>query len=171
MAVNVNFNGRLGADAELKTDKNGRQFVAYNVATDEYRNHQRETAWLSVIDYSEQAKRMAEYLKKGTMVNVHGVETVSTYQNSKGEIAINRHVMSDRTDFVSSGASSNSEANTTTVTNNSGNNVTTESRVASDASSMQCGTFQNPQQPTVAANLVPNMAGVTSTDDADDLPF
>ena len=157
MAINVNFNGRLGADSELKTNNNnGKQFVAMRVATDEFRNGKRETVWVNVVDYSDKTKNMAAYLKKGSLVNVHGVESVNLYQSKNGETMISRDVISDRIDFVGS---------------SSGNTTTNKTEVTETTNEMSCGTFKRAeaQEPQLAMATPPQ--GVVNNDDNDDLPF
>lgn len=105
MSVNVQIVGRLGGDSEIKTGKNGGQFVTFRLATDEYKGGKNETAWLNVVDYNEKTLKMAQYLKKGTMVNVHGVETVDVYQNRNGEFVPSRDIRAYSVDFVNSGQS------------------------------------------------------------------
>lgn len=109
--VNINFNGRLGADAELKTSKNGKQFVSMRVATDEFRNGERGTTWLNVSYYGDRAVKMHEYLKKGNAVSVLGSETVGTYQNKNGETMVSRDVLADRVDFLGLGKSGDTQSN------------------------------------------------------------
>lgn len=111
--VNINFNGRLGADAELKTSKNGKQFVSMRVATDEFRNGERGTAWMNVTYTGDRAVKMHEYLKKGNAVSVIGVETVGTYQNKNGETMVSRDVLADRVDFLGLGKSGDTQSNDT----------------------------------------------------------
>jgi single-strand DNA-binding protein len=140
--VNINFVGRLGADAELKTStKSGKQFVKMRVATDEFKNGEKTTAWLNVMYPNERGLKMAEYLKKGSAVSVFGVETVGLYESkANGEMQVSRDVIADRVEFVSLGKSGDTQS-TDTVTDT--------------------GTFQPTETVTVAA---------PSTTD-DDLPF
>lgn len=109
--VNVYFNGRLGADAELRTStKNGKQYVTMRVATDEFKNGEKGTAWINVSYHGDRAAKMHEYLKKGSAVSVIGNETISTYQSTKnGETMISRDVLADRVDFL--GLSKSGEGN------------------------------------------------------------
>lgn len=141
--VNVNFNGRLGADAELKTSKNSKQFISMRVATDEFRNGERGTTWLNVSYYGDRAVKMCEYLKKGNAVSVLGSETVGTYQSKNGETMISRDVLADRVDFL--GLSKSSETQT--------------SEASTDA--------VKPEYKTDSAE----MATVTAATSDDDLPF
>ena len=114
--ININFIGRLGADAELKTStKNGKQFVTMRVATDEFKNGENTTAWINVTYTAERAIKMHEYLKKGSAVSVHGIETVGTYQNKNGETMVSRDVLADRVDFLGLGKSGDTQSNESAV--------------------------------------------------------
>jgi single-strand DNA-binding protein len=141
--INVNFNGRLGADAELKTSKNGKQFISMRVATDEFRNGEKGTAWMNVTYHGDRAIKMQEYLKKGNAVTVMGVETVSTYQNRNGETMVSRDVIADRVEFVNLGKSGETQSNDAVT---------------------DTGKFE---PKTTAAE----MATATAATDTDDLPF
>lgn len=114
--VNINFIGRLGADCEVKTSNNGRQFVTFRVATDEFIKGEKSTAWLNVTYIGDRAVKMSEYLKKGHAVSVIGSETIRTYQNNNGETAFSRDVLADRVDFVNLGQSKDGQSNDGAVT-------------------------------------------------------
>lgn len=150
MAVNVNIIGRLGADSEIKTNSNGRPFVVFRLATDEFKNGKAETTWLNVADYTEKTHKMAAYLKKGSLVNIHGIETIGTYKNKNGETTFSRDVISDRVDFVNSGTSGS-----------------TASTKQDETSEMSCGTLKNPSAQTAE----PVLNGVVDSSSDDDLPF
>ena len=109
--INVNFNGRLGADAEVRTSKGGKQYVSMRVATDEFKNGEKSTAWLNVTYHAERAIKMQPFLKKGSAVSVIGSETVGTYQDKNGETQISRDVLADRVDFIGLGSSANTQSN------------------------------------------------------------
>lgn len=165
--INVNFIGRLGADAEIRTSKANRQYVAFRVATDEFRNGEKTTSWLNVTYVNEKASRMAPFLKKGSQVMIIGTETVGTYRTRTEEIAVSRDVMADRVEFVGSGNTNASHESSTTDT----------------------GTFQQPQQPiakpstyttvvdpqAISQVQVPQIPSFSAPqaieDEDDDLPF
>ena len=144
--VNVNFIGRLGADAELRTSKGGKQYVAMRVATDEFRNGEKGTAWINVTYHGDRAIKMHDYLKKGSAVSVMGSETVGTYQNKNGETQVSRDVLADRVDFVNLGKSGDGQA--------------------SEAST-DTGTFKPKEQEAEMATA----AAASTSDGADDLPY
>lgn len=144
--VNVNFIGRLGADAELRTSKGGKQYVAMRVATDEFKNGEKGTAWINVTYHGDRAVKMHEYLKKGSAVSVMGSETVGTYQNKNGETQVSRDVLADRVDFLNLGKSGDGQTN---------------------EASTDTGTFKPKEQ---EAEMV-TAAAASASDGADDLPF
>lgn len=106
--------GRLGADAEVKTSKNGGQFVTMRVASNEFFGGETVTTWVSVTWYGERAVRMAEYMKKGTQVIAVGKPKANIYTTKSGEPAIDETLYADSVDFV--GGSSGNTASNTTVT-------------------------------------------------------
>lgn len=151
MAVNVNIIGRLGADSEIKTNSNGRPFVVFRLATDEFKNGKAETTWLNVADYTEKTHKMASYLKKGSLVNVHGIETIGVYKNKNGENSFSRDIISDRVDFVNGGSNSGS----------------TSSNKQDESNEMSCGTLKNMS----SQSNEQSSSYVSSDSHDDDLPF
>ena len=135
--------GRLGADSELKTSKNGKQFLTMRVASNDFIGGENLTTWISVLWGGERAVKMAEHLKKGSQVIINGTPKYSLYKTKNGESAIDVSVFADRVDFVSS---------------NSGGTQSNEA-VA------ETGTFKK-KEPAVAAATAKN-----ETNEADDLPF
>ena len=107
--IYVDFNGRLGADAELKNAKNGNQFLSMRAATDEFNGGERTTTWINVLWSGERSVKMAEYMKKGTHVSVHGTLKASTYKTKNGESAVSLDVFADRVDFVGSSNSGSTQ--------------------------------------------------------------
>ena len=109
MAVNVNIVGRLGKDAEVINGQNG-QFLSFSLATDEFKNGKRGTAWLQV-NYNN--TKMAEWLKKGKMVTVIGTETVRTYQDRNGQTQVRRDINAVSVEFVNVGSGQTQSDSTT----------------------------------------------------------
>ena len=159
MAINVNFIGRLGADCEVKELSNGRKFISFRIATDEFKKGQNETSWFDVSDFTENALRLAPFLKKGKMLNVHGVETIRLYQTKTGEYAIGRDVTAYRLDFVNIGGGDNTNTQTYESTNTVSQNEVLNQQIQ--------------QQPTPVGQVVSfnNTEVNTSYNNDDDLPF
>lgn len=147
----VNLNGRLGADAEVKNGKSGNQFLTFRVATDEFKNGNKGTAWFNVIaDATDRNMKMVQYLTKGKLVNIVGTETVDLYTNKNGEPQISRDIRAYNIDFVSVGGSGDTSNQTSTV-------------ATSSEQPQGCGTFKKPE-PSVAQTVV-------ASEPEDDLPF
>ena len=145
--LNINFYGNLGADSELRNGKNGKQFLTFRVASNERVGGQEVTTWLNVVWSSESAPKMQEYLKKGKLVEVHGVLRTSTYKTKAGDSATSLDVFADRVNFISTGSGS------------------TQSNDAVTASANDFGTLKpKADAPAVAA-------ASSESDSSDDLPF
>lgn len=151
MSVNVQVVGRLGNDSEVKTGKNG-QFVTFSLATDEFKGGKNETAWLNVAYYDEKGLKMAQYLKKGSMINVTGVETVGIFTNRNGEAQVSRDIRAFNIDFVNSGQSGTTQSS----------DSTTATKEATDVS---CGKLVKSK----VATPTPTQVSQKSADE--DLPF
>lgn len=158
MSVKINVIGRLGADSEIREGKNGTKYVTFRLATDEFKNGKNDTVWMNVYDYSERGLKMAQYWKKGTMLDVSGIETIGVYQSKvSGEWLASRDVRAYNIDFVNGGGSGTTQTASESVA------ATTAPTGATPQPTT--GMFTPP--PTVAA---PTFATV-STDVSDDLPF
>ena len=132
--------GRLGADSELRTSKNGNQFVAMRVASNDFVNGENVTTWLNVMWSGERAVKMQEHMKKGSLVSIYGTLRTSLFTNKNGEQAISTDVFADRIDFVSGGNSgatptSDAVADTATLTQKQKEETQTEAMAKVTASS------------------------------------
>lgn len=144
--INSFIIGRLGADAELKTSKNGNQFLSLRVASNEYVNGETTTTWVNVLWSGERAIKMAQHMKKGSMVSINGPLRTSTFINKNNETQISVDVFADRVDFVGGGTSG----------------ATVSNEVAIDT-----GTLKKPEE--VKAEVA--VASTASSAAIDDLPF
>lgn len=166
MAVNINIIGRLGADSEIKESKLGHKYVTFRIACNEYRNNQEETSWFNVFDYSERALKMAQYWKKGSMLQVFGTETVRIYQNQNGENAIGRDIRAYSVDFVNAGGNSTQVAEANTAAQTTAPNTTAQAvATPRSATAPTMGTFAPP------TSQAPSFSTPVANTDSDDLPF
>ena len=137
--INVNFIGRLGANAEEKTSQSGNKFLTMNIAVDNYHKGEKSTIWVRVAAVGDRNLKLKEYFTKGRLLNVVGVLQVGTYVNKDGETVVSYDVNADRIDFVSigSGGSQSNEASSDTVAskeqaNDSAPSVVTSSQESND---------------------------------------
>ena len=108
------FDGRLGADAELKTSQNGgTQFYTMRVATDDFRNGNNETVWVNVLVNADRVGKMK--FTKGSHVLVSGTLRASTYQAKTGEAAVSLDVMADSINYVKSGGTGATQSDDATA--------------------------------------------------------
>src|SRR6266403_1714104 len=69
--------GRLGRDSELKTSNSGLSFLNFSVAADrKFKDSNGEwkskTKWYNAVLFGKRAEGLANYLKKGSLVQVIG---------------------------------------------------------------------------------------------------
>ncbi len=146
------FEGRLGADAELKTSRSGNQFYTMRVATDDFRDGENSTVWVRVVVSADRVGKMT--FKKGSHVLVTGTLKASTYQTRTGESAVSLDVNADSIHYVKS--SSNPQS------------------AEEAAANADTGKLEKKEEPAKAkpAKAEPvKVAAATTTTADDDLPF
>lgn len=79
--------GRLGQDAQIKTI-GAREYLALTLASDqrvkdEFGQWAKSTQWVDVLWHNKDSA-MAQYLKKGSAVSVHGTLSLSIYSGQDG---------------------------------------------------------------------------------------
>ena len=67
----IEFIGRLGKEPELKTLQSG-DVCELSVATDIFKNSEKQTVWFRVMVWGAMAKAAAQNLHKGNLVFVEG---------------------------------------------------------------------------------------------------
>lgn len=118
--TNVSSVGRLGRDSEIKKTQSGDEFLSFTVAVDERRNGETVTEWWNCSWYGERVTKMAQCLKKGSLIFFSGdFLGPRIYQNKNNENVVSLGVKIGSVNFVSSGKG-NSE-NNTHQTPNTGN--------------------------------------------------
>ena len=152
--VTVNVVGRLGIDAEIIDGKRGK-YVSFRMAVDDYKDGERTTTWMRVSFDGERALKIAQYLKKGSLINVMGNESVSIYTDREGHPQVSRDITAFNLNFISVGKSQGEGASTAAPT--------AEPAVST-------GKLKEPV-PTAAKTVVPPPPAVDDTSSVDDLPF
>ncbi|QHX35576.1 single-strand DNA-binding protein [Spiroplasma sp. TIUS-1] len=80
----VNLIGRITKDIEIKTTSNGKPYVQFTLAVDDFFGGERQTQFISCIAWNRQAENMARYLKKGSPIAAEGSINVRT-ENKNGQ--------------------------------------------------------------------------------------
>lgn len=118
--TNVFSVGRLGKDSEIKKTAGGKYFLSFSVAVDERRKGETVTDWWNCSWYGENAIKMAQWLKKGSLISFSGdFAGARIYQNKNNENVVSLDLMINSVSFVSTGKG-NGE-NNTHQTPNTGN--------------------------------------------------
>ncbi len=69
----ITVDGRLGGDAEIKTSKDGRPYIRFKIANNQYSGGEVETDWFDITSYDPFViEKRADKLVKGTYVIVTG---------------------------------------------------------------------------------------------------
>ena len=157
------FDGRLGKDAEVKTTKNGKQYIAFTVANNVFTNGTKKTEWFDVYSYStylcgEGQKR----LTKGTYVIVTGFLRSDVNVNN-GKVYLNQRVDADNVYIPTVGEKAGSEEEAVSTYTGGTPSIVSENTTPKQA---------EPAPVAVAAPASPNvnMAAFNDTNE-DDLPF
>lgn len=149
--VNVFFNGRLGADAEVRQAKDGGQFMAFSVAVNEFRDGEEKTSWMRVYTREERLIKLSQHLKKGSLVSINGKEQVNLFTDKNGETQAARDVTAFNISFVRVGVKNENEVK-----------MTMDTTTPEQNQEMNCGVLK-PQLVTAPSS--------STIDDDDELPF
>ena len=96
--------GRLTRDPELKTTTNGTAVASFTLALDRtYKNanNERETDFIPVVVWRQQAETCAQYLSKGKMAAVEGRLQIRSYEDKEGHKRTAAEVVADNVRFLS----------------------------------------------------------------------
>lgn len=149
--------GRIGADAERKISKTGKEYLSFRLANNEFTDEKdtdgkQKPYWFSVTSFNHLS--MTQYLTKGKPVFVRGNYTDRVYQNKEGNCEIGRDILATEISFIDFG----------------GEKPTTQT--ATTAAPTIQTTMESPK-PTTKELKVPAAVETTANvdDDDDDLPF
>lgn len=165
MSVKIHVIGRLGNDAEVRQTKTNRDFSTFNLAVDDFKQNGKVTTWFTVADFSEAAKRRAEFLKKGTLIEVQGIETCRVYTDRDGLPQIARDIRATNIEFIPIGRNNGEQKDE--------NKVNAEDVKTNTLSEQIAHAEADTNNQTVAVSPVSTAVAtsVASSDIVDDLPF
>lgn len=166
------INGRIASDAEVKTDKTGRQFVRFRFANNEFSDPKDQqgkpiTYWFSVMSYEPRCLSIQKYLKKGRPINIIGAYSDGIYQNKNtGAFEISHNILAESIDFEVGRPIE--EGNGTQGTYHQPQQSTYPTQNTSEIPKTQTsmGGFNpavaqpTPVQPNTGANTIPNTANM-----------
>ncbi|PRP68474.1 single-stranded DNA-binding protein [Chromobacterium amazonense] len=80
----INFDGRLGADAQLRYTPNGDAVLSFSVASDIGFGERRTTNWFNCQVWGKRAEALQRFMVKGQQVTVYGQLTLREWQDREG---------------------------------------------------------------------------------------
>lgn len=73
MSVNVfTASGRCGSDMEVRVTPAGKAIGSFNIPVETGFGDNKKTAWVTCKMFNERAEKLAQYIKKGSLVTVTG---------------------------------------------------------------------------------------------------
>ena len=87
MINNVTLMGRLTADPELRTTTTGRNVTSFSIAVDRSfarAGEDRQTDFINIVAWQQQADFVCRYFKKGSMIALTGSLQTRSYEDKSG---------------------------------------------------------------------------------------
>jgi len=87
MINNVTLMGRLTADPELRTTTTGRNVTSFSIAVDRSfarAGEDRQTDFINIVAWQQQADFVCRYFKKGSMIALTGSLQTRSYEDKNG---------------------------------------------------------------------------------------
>ena len=93
--------GRLTRDPELRyTPANGVAVATFTLAVDRRFSKQKETDFIPIVVWRNQAENCAKYLGKGSQVAVEGRLQIRSYEDREGQRRTAAEVVADSVQFL-----------------------------------------------------------------------
>lgn len=113
MINSVVLMGRLTADPELRTTTTGRSVSSFSIAVDRAyarSGEERQTDFINIVAWQQQAEFVCRYFKKGQMIALTGSLQTRSYEDKNGNKRIAYDVVANNFSFCGSKAESGSAA-------------------------------------------------------------
>ena len=147
--------GRLTADPELKQTPNGVSVCSFSIACDRAfsgRNGERQTDFINIVTWRQQAEFVSKYFSKGRLIGIDGSIQTRNYEDKNGNKRTAVEVVADRAFLVDS--KNSAQGSGSSYPSNPGNN------------------FSRPAAPAEPASYSSGSFGdFSEIDGEDDLPF
>ena len=147
--------GRLTADPELKQTPNGVSVCSFSIACDRAfsgRNGERQTDFINIVTWRQQAEFVSKYFSKGRLIGIDGSIQTRNYEDKNGNKRTAVEVVADRAFFVD--GKNSAQGSGSSYPSNPGNN------------------FSRPAAPAEPASYSSGSFGdFSEIDGEDDLPF
>lgn len=104
--------GRLTAEPELKQTPNGVSVCSFSVACNRSytgRNGERQTDFINIVTWRNQAEFVSKYFHKGNLIGLEGTIQTRNYEDKSGNKRTAVEVVADNAFFVESKASASNQ--------------------------------------------------------------
>jgi single-strand DNA-binding protein len=123
MSANISILGNIGRDVSLRYTDKGTPVASFPIASNSFKNSAQGrvqvTHWFNVVAFGKTAETIAEHVKKGTHLLIHGRLSFSPWSTDKGEPRSGAEVSLFSFEFVGSNRPDNQEGSTPKGNNDS----------------------------------------------------
>ena len=116
MSANISILGNTGRDVSLRYTETGTPVASFPLASNSFKKGSegrvQVTHWFNVVAFGKTAEKIAEHVKKGTHLLIHGRLSFSPWSTDKGEPRSGAEVSLFSFEFVGSSRSDNQEGST-----------------------------------------------------------
>ena len=88
--------GLVGKDPTVKTDKNGKKFAYFSLATKDGWGDKAKTNWHNVLVFDKQAEFVSQFVKKGDAVLIEGHIDYDDYTGNDGKKITTTRIVADK---------------------------------------------------------------------------
>lgn len=93
--------GRLTADAELKTTPSGVSVTSFTIAVDRRgKGEERQADFINIVAWRSTAEFITKYFKKGSMIGIEGSIQTRRYQDKNGNNRTAFEVVANNVHFI-----------------------------------------------------------------------
>ncbi|WP_342258717.1 single-stranded DNA-binding protein [Spiroplasma endosymbiont of Dioctria linearis] len=127
----VNLIGRITKDPELRSSSNGKSYVPFTLAVNEFSGGNQFTQFVPCFAWEKTAENLAKFVKKGAQISVEGAINVRQ-ENTNGQFLQIVTVRANRIEFLSG---------TGTASNQPGSNNSFESNQSKSSTQQTSNNF------------------------------
>lgn len=108
MSASISILGNTGRDVDLKYTPQGVAIASFSIASNTFRNtpegRQKKTDWFNVTAFGKVAETLAQNVRKGSHLLVHGRLTFNPWLTQNGEPRVGADVVLQDFEFAGNGA-------------------------------------------------------------------
>ena len=121
MSANISILGNTGRDVSLRYTEKGTPVASFPLASNSFKNgpegRMQVTHWFNVVAFGKTAETIAEHVKKGTHLLIHGRLSFSPWSTDKGEPRSGAEVSLFSFEFVGSNRGKDQEVSASNGSN------------------------------------------------------